>query len=125
MPPVSLEAVHGPGGSEVCGLSGAGDSSTGLGSANRDDSDRRITTMDDTWIFGVFLGAFFVVGFAAGLTWRQGACGDVNARGGAGDRRGLGQSRGRRRDYHSPTTPTGTTGRRRSRWEASDESFDV
>ena len=91
----------GPADPRFADWSGAGDSSAGLGSANRDDSDRRIKTMDDTWIFGVFLGAFFVVGFAAGLTWRQGACGDVNARGGEGDRHGLGRSRGRQRDYHS------------------------
>ena len=74
----------------------------GLGSASTADRDERIKTMDETWIFGVFLGAFFVVGFAAGLTWRQGACGDVNARGGAGgDDRGTGRGRRRQRNYHS------------------------
>ena len=74
----------------------------GLGSASTADRDERIKTMDETWIFGVFLGAFFVVGFAAGLTWRQGACGDVNARGGAGGGdRGTGRGRRGQRNYHS------------------------
>ena len=52
---------------------GAARGEPGLGSANRDAT--AIKTMDETWIFGVFLGAFFVVGPAAGLTWRQGATG--------------------------------------------------
>ena len=77
----------------------------GLGSAAATDGrdDGRIKTMDETWIFGVFLGAFFVVGFAAGLTWRQGACGDVNARGGSGggDRGTTGRGRRGQRNYHS------------------------
>jgi hypothetical protein len=57
----------------------------GLGAAS--SADDRIKQMDETWIFGVFLGAFFVVGFAAGLTWQQGACGDINARGRGDERR--------------------------------------
>ncbi len=57
----------------------------GLGAASSPDD--RIKQMDETWIFGVFLGAFFVVGFAAGLTWQQGACGDINARGRGDERR--------------------------------------
>ena len=100
----------------------------GLGSASTADRDERIKTMDETWIFGVFLGAFFVVGFAAGLTWRQGACGDVNARGGRGATTGVRVGVGvvnatitasttPRRATATPTT--GTTGSRRSRWEAS------
>jgi hypothetical protein len=89
----------------------------GLGAAS--SADDRIKQMDETWIFGVFLGAFFVVGFAAGLTWQQGACGDINARGRGDERRPAG-CRGRRRNIIRAwrTTNRGTSGSRRLRWGA-------